>query len=195
MRRHLENHVTYGLQIGKGVQVIVTVLFLGLLSLGYLSPDLGFRSDPFLLWNNHQVVAQKQALTWVKDHLSPSDTIITDNYLWTDLHDPTGNTRAYKRAHYYWKVDTDPAIRDHVFHKNWRTADYIVNTYQVQFDARNAGLGLVSSALEHSRTVASFDTDGFEVTVRRVNKNVPEPKSGATTKEDASSSQSCKAPL
>jgi hypothetical protein len=81
LRGHLENHVTYGLQIGKGVQVIVTVLFLGLLSLGYLSPDLGFRSDPYLLWNNDQAVAQKQALTWIRDYVPPNDTLIMDNYL------------------------------------------------------------------------------------------------------------------
>jgi cellulose synthase/poly-beta-1,6-N-acetylglucosamine synthase-like glycosyltransferase len=49
---------------------------------------------------------------------------------------------------------------------------------------------------EYSKTIASFDTGGFEVTVRRVNKTVPVAKSRATIKEDAPSpSQSCEAPM
>jgi hypothetical protein len=112
------------------------------------------------------------------------------------LHDPPGSSRGYTSAHYYWKVDTDPEIRAYAFHKDWRTADYIVSTRQAQLDSLNAGLGLVSSALEYSKTIASFDIGGFEITVRRVNKTVPEAKSRATIKEDAPSpSQSCEVPM
>ena len=37
---------------------------------------------------NDQAVAQKQVLNWVEHHVPPNDTLIMDNYLWTDLHDP-----------------------------------------------------------------------------------------------------------
>ena len=174
LNRCLRKYNYSGLVVGRGMQTVALVLGVGLAGLGYIASDLGFQNNRYTLWNNGETEAQRQALDWVKENLSPEDKIITDNYLWTDLHDPKNNGKGFSGTHYYWKVDQDPEIRDDVFDKDWRNADYVVSTFQMEHDARNNGLGLVSSALTHSTPITTFNTGGSEVAIRQVNKNEAE---------------------
>lgn len=140
------------------------------LAVGYTDPQLGFASDHFVLWNNDQAAAQRQSIRWVFQHLSPSDNIIIDNYMWTDLHDPADGQKPYRYANWHWKVDLDPAIRNNVFHGNWRTADYVITTPQMLSDIHTGHLTIVAAAIKHSTIIAHFDTGGWPIDVRRVNK-------------------------
>jgi endoglucanase len=93
-----------------------------------------------------------------------------DNYPWMDLHDPVDGTRPYRFAHGYSKVDQDPEIRNDVFDNDWRNADYIIRTGQLDYDLRKSDLPLSRSALDNSTPVARFDTGEWPVEIRRVDK-------------------------
>ncbi len=92
--------------------------------------------------------------------------MIIDESMWTDLYD-----HGYTSAHYYWKVQDDPAIRDKVFHDNWRTVDFVVTTIQMLTDAQSQNMTLVEETIAHSTPIARFDTGGWPVEIRKVNKS------------------------
>ncbi len=158
-----------GLLLVRTTQLLVAGLCLTAMLAGYTprSSDLGFKSNPFILWNDSQAVAQQQAVGWVEAHLPPGSRIIIDQYMWTDLHDNYPNRYAF--AHYYWKVQDDPAIRDTVFHNDWRNFDYVITTIQMLTDVQNTHMTLVEEVIEHSTVIAHFDTGGWPVDVRRIN--------------------------
>jgi 4-amino-4-deoxy-L-arabinose transferase-like glycosyltransferase len=160
---------TSGLWLARAVQVLVAGLCLAAMLVGYASsPDLGFKGNPFILWNDPQAVAQQQAVSWVEAHLPANSSIIIDQYMWTDLHD--NYHKPYAFAHYYWKVQDDPAIRDKVFHNDWHNIDYVITTTQMLSDAQRTNMTLVEAAIEHSTVIAHFDTGGWSIDVRVVKK-------------------------
>src|SRR5918995_927885 len=59
--------------IGGAAQVAIFAAGMGLVTLGYSSPGLGFASDRFLLWNNTQANAQKSAIDWITENI-PRDS-------------------------------------------------------------------------------------------------------------------------
>ncbi len=160
---------SYHLLLARAFEGTLLCLCLFGISIGYrTSPDLGFQSNNFLLWNSSQANAQHEAVAWIKAYLPSNSRIIIDQYMWTDLHDNYPDSYAF--AHYYWKVQEDPAIRDKVFHNDWHNIDYVVTTQQMLLDAKQSGMTLVEAAIEHSTVIAHFDTGGWSVDVRIVDK-------------------------
>lgn len=132
---------------------------------GYGSSDISTRQNPQIFWNGTQADAQMMATSWVKSHVSSKDHILIDEYMWSDLHD-----NGFDYAHYYWKVQTDPAIRDTIFHDNWRNFDYVVTTSQMLVDMRTQNMTLVKDVIDHSTLVTHFDTGGWRIEIRKVKK-------------------------
>ncbi|MGH2458836.1 MAG: hypothetical protein ACRDIY_08210, partial [Chloroflexota bacterium] len=114
--------------------------------------------------------AQRQSADWVLQHLPRNSRIVIDDYMWTDLHDPANGSQGFPNAHWHWKVDLDPAIQIGVFHDDWRTIDYVVTTPQLLGDMRTGNLKLVTAAVQHSKPIAHFDTGGWPIDVRQVEK-------------------------
>jgi hypothetical protein len=165
MRAYVGRFTRNNKAIGHAIQIVAVVLCLvGILG-GYNSPNLKFQSDHLMLWNSTQADAQNQAVTWVEEHIPTGAHIVVDEYMWTDLYD-----KGYKFVHYYWKVEQDPAIRDGVFHNNWRNIDYVITTDQLVHDVQAQQVSLVGTALAHSTLLVHLDTDGWPVEIRKVNK-------------------------
>ena len=102
--------------------------------------------------------------------LAPDSKLVIDQYMWRDLHvDP--NAPQFRNADYYWKVGQDPAIQAKTFDHDWRKVDYVITTPQLITDTERNGLQIVVPALEHSLSVATFNT-GWLVDVRRVDPRV-----------------------
>jgi hypothetical protein len=155
-----------GIAAVRVIQIILAGMCLSGMLVGYTtSPDLGFQSNHFLLWNTTQTDAQNQATQWVEEHLPRHSLLIIDEYMWTDLYDS-----GFTSAHYYWKVEEDPAIRGKIFHDDWRNVDYVITTPQLLGDAQNNNMTLVEDALEHSTLLIHFDSGGWPIDIRKVNK-------------------------
>jgi hypothetical protein len=137
---------------------------------GYRSDRLGLGGDPFQFWSGTQAVAQQEAVEWIKANIKPSSNMIIDQYMWPDLHDIPNSTAVYQHADYYWKVEQDPEIREGVFRNDWHTVDYIVTTPQLLSDMQRENMILVADVLAHSTPIAHFDTGGWVVEVRQVQK-------------------------
>jgi len=126
--------------------------------------------NPWQFWQSTQADAQPQSFAWVRAHVPPNSYIIIDNYMYTDLHDGAQGTPVFANAHWYWKVQEDPAIKGKVFHNTWKTADYVVTTNQMLSDIKVQSLTLIGQAVEHSVPLAAFDTEGWPVMIRKVIK-------------------------
>lgn len=122
-------------------------------------------------WHARPAEGQQRAVDWVKENISPQSKIIIDMYMYPYLHDPHDPVqRPFTQAHYYWKAVVDPAVRQ-IFHSDWREVDYIIATPQLLQDAQDLSSPLVREALNHSRSVARFDT-GLPVDIRKVDPEV-----------------------
>lgn len=132
---------------------------------GYGSSDLADKNNPEIFWNGTQADAQGMATAWVIQHVPARSRMIIDEYMWSDLYDA-----GFHYAHYYWKVETDPAIRDTIFHNNWHNFDYVVTTPQMLVDMQTQDMQLVKSAIDNSTPLVHFDTGAWRVEVRKVNK-------------------------
>lgn len=119
------------------------------------------------LWQNREAMAHAEAVAWVRANLPQDTPLAIDMSMWSDLHE-TYALPSFTKAHYYWRGAADPAIRDGVFREDWRNIAYIVATPQLRYDAERAHMPMISDALRNSRTIATFDTGGWDVQVRQV---------------------------
>lgn len=178
----------FGRAAGRGVRPVLAALCLPLVLAGYWSPNLGNELNRFgdarvtddvatghflgpTIWGSEQSVAQKQALDWIEANIEPDSSMIIDNYMWTELHEEQKGEEVYERAHWHFKAEKDPEIKDGVFDEDWRNVDYVVVTDQMLTDIQVEGLGLVDQALANSTPLVRFDTGGWPVEVRRVDKS------------------------
>ena len=144
---------------------------------GYTSTTMGFVNNPLTLWQNEQVEGQLDATGWIRRNLPNDSAMVIDSYMWLELQDPPADgvgisDEPWPKAHWYWRVDPDPEIREGVFQENWQTIDYIVTTLQMKADleANPDWLTMSATALENSSVIASFDSGDYPVEVRRVRK-------------------------
>jgi 4-amino-4-deoxy-L-arabinose transferase-like glycosyltransferase len=99
---------------------------------------------------------QNDQIAWIRAHIPPNDTIVSDDDIWVQLHD-VKPIYPYDQSH--WNAATDPQIRNNLFHANWRNIDYIVlsNGMQHAMTINNGGgqEGYIITALNHSVKVWS----------------------------------------
>lgn len=168
-----------GLIIGRGVQVVAALALIAAIPLGYRNPNLEFGKNPLTLWTSSQANVNTLVANWVIQNVPPRSRIIIDQSLWLDLRENPQLRARFDNAHYYWKVAQDPEIRNGVFNNDWRTVDYVITTNQMLGDTNRARLNLISDALARSTLVASFDTGGWPVEIRQVQR--PYQSESATT--------------
>ena len=165
----------------RGMQVTMLGLCCAGMLTQYSNPALGLQQDPALLWKPANAVAvQKEALQWIKTHISQCNSMVIDPSMWTDLHEIAG-TSGYQLSHSYWQVALDPAIQHGVFHNDWHNIDYVVATPGLLFDTNFYQLQLVKLALQNSLPVISFKAGNTQIDVFQVHKGVLKPGLGCST--------------
>lgn len=108
--------------------------------------------------------AQNQALLWMRDNIPHNAVVITDSMLYTDLHEPggesVGNGTSFTNAYIYWDAAGDPAIYNGALHENWNAIDYLVVDAQMLSDMQslNRSMLLLNRTLHHAILIATFQT-------------------------------------
>jgi 4-amino-4-deoxy-L-arabinose transferase-like glycosyltransferase len=106
------------------------------------------------------------AEAWVAANVPASSIVLADDVTWVALVD--GHVIPRDRALWFYKLDTDPAVRD-TLPGGWRDVDYVVATDQL----RNAVAGdptlrQAATALQKSQLVATFGDGDGRVEIRKV---------------------------
>ena len=104
----------------------------------------------------------RSAETWAMTNIPHSDRLIVDDSMWVDLV-KAGWSR--DNVVWYYKVDTDPAVRAKSPH-GWRDSDYVITTNSMRSSPNS--LPEVKKAITNSVVVASFGTGTQAVEIRRV---------------------------
>jgi hypothetical protein len=159
-----------GTFVGGALQAGAALACLAFSVPGFSNPHLEFGNDPLVLWHSRQADVFEQSASWIIRNIPRDSHIIIDQSLWLELHDIPGQSHSFDHAHYYWKVQGDPAIRKGEFQEDWRSADYIVTTNQMLGDMRRLKDPVLDEVLHHSTPVISFDTGGWPIEVRMVHK-------------------------
>jgi len=144
--------------------------------------DIQHDLRPLNLFTANATSAQTAALVWIRTNVPPSDVIVIDSTLYTDLHEKggmgVGNGEIYPYAHIYWNVALDPEIHDTLLKGNWDRIDYIVADSEMLNDIKTYGgqMTIIEQALSHSVLVASYSGDNYElVQIYRVIHLQPSP--------------------
>lgn len=122
------------------------------------------------MYNLQMTPVELQEVAYVRKNIPPDARIIMDDEIWTDLHD---ESPVYKNAHSHWKAAGDPAIRDRIFHMDWRNIDYVVMSNRMrQAMEGNNGDGNESWILDaidnHSTLVWSRGVGNVEVRIYKI---------------------------
>jgi endo-1,4-beta-D-glucanase Y/4-amino-4-deoxy-L-arabinose transferase-like glycosyltransferase len=144
---------------------IMSTSIFGLLLVGYVRAG---SLQP--LYTLHSGEANREAVAWIKQHLPAQSYVVAGSDVWADLHEPGSDGPAFPNVHSHWKVGADPAIRDGVFHDDWRTVDYLILSPQVKQDIGNAGIAVAQAAMQHAHVVTSWDVDGSQIELWKVDK-------------------------
>ncbi len=119
------------------------------------------RVDAYTL---NQVNGQLTAVDWLKANVSKKAVVVTDNYAFDDLRTNLPNTQ------YYWKVDTDPAVKYNMLDDDPCNIDYVLYTPQVSSDIQTYHLDLMRRTLDASKVLITYSNNGWPVEIRQVSK-------------------------
>jgi 4-amino-4-deoxy-L-arabinose transferase-like glycosyltransferase len=120
-----------------------------------------------------QTRLQADQLAFIRQTIPASATVLIDDDLWVDLHEPVPGVPVYPRAHSHWKIAGDPAIRDVLLRNNWQSLDYLVMSNKLHDIFQLNGEELALTAYDHSRLLARFVEGDVELEVRQVIKPAP----------------------
>ncbi|HEY4032408.1 MAG TPA: glycosyltransferase family 39 protein [Ktedonobacteraceae bacterium] len=115
-----------------------------------------------VLTTQNATVAQVNALKWIRQNVPQDATVITNSYLYADLHQPRGSGgKVYDHAQFYLDAVHDLNIHFTVLHDNWQNINYIVADEQMLQDIRKhtADMILLDRALHHATLQQAFTAD------------------------------------
>ncbi|HEX5506844.1 MAG TPA: glycosyl hydrolase family 8 [Thermomicrobiales bacterium] len=122
------------------------------------------------LFTARPALAARESVAWVKAHVPSQSLIVTHDDPWTDLHEPGLGGPAFPNVHNHWKVALDPAIRDGVFHDDWRTVDYVIMLPGIEGIFRETDNTVTLGALQHAHLVRRWQADGDTIELWKVDK-------------------------
>ena len=162
-----------GHYIGNGRR-IVTAIAMTLLVAGSLLPSILYSFDQYL---KNETAPQVEAVRWVKANLPEDAVIAIDDYAYADYHDSTFGGTSFPGAEAFWKIETDPSVRDAKLGGDWRNIDYLVvsDMFRTQIDRGMTPLS--KSAYLSSTPVHEWKSDeteyAFRVEARAVDPELP----------------------
>ena len=124
----------------------------------------------------------RSAETWAVTNIPHTNRIIVDDSMWVDLV-KAGWSR--DNVVWYYKVDTDPAVRAKS-PQGWKDSDYVITTNSMRSSPNS--LPEVKKAITNSVVVATFGTGTQAVDIRRITRGgtAAAKKLAAATTEQAS---------
>jgi 4-amino-4-deoxy-L-arabinose transferase-like glycosyltransferase len=139
-----------------GLKVVVAVAL--------LYPFWIYYSSRLDIYTMDQVSGQLEAIEWLQKNTPEDSVIVTDNFAFVDLRETHPNTEDY------FKVQTDPQIRDLKLDRDVCAIDYLVTTPQVNADVDNFDMDYIRQTLDNSEILITYPNNGWPVQIRQVKK-------------------------
>lgn len=122
---------------------------------------MGIKGRDSVYFYRNETQNQIDAINYIKTYLSPSSRIIIDNYGYVDLHEKRNQKdRVYPYADWFWKVQSDPDIRDKVYKNNYQNIEYIALSHEMMRQTKqDRNNDLLDKALDFSILMKDFKKD------------------------------------
>jgi 4-amino-4-deoxy-L-arabinose transferase-like glycosyltransferase len=124
---------------------------------------------------NNEAEPQRQALLWLRDNAPHTSVVITNSYLYADLHDQqemgVNGSAPFNQAQIYTNAVLDPAIANGVLNENWQKIDFLVvdptMLRQIRDDRQYR---LLNEALHHAILKAQYGSasNGTQILIYQV---------------------------
>lgn len=148
---------------------VIRSLLRPILIVALSSPFIGYYLTHPEVYYLNQTKPQIEALEWISKNIPKESVLVIDNYAFIEFYESRNNKYDLpKIAHYYWKADKDPDVRDEILDGDWRNIDYILSTPQVKWDAENSGLPLIQDAMNNSTVIKSFEGNKWNIEIRQI---------------------------
>lgn len=118
---------------------------------------------------------QQQALLWLRNNAPRSAVVITNSYLYVDLHDPqglgVGGGQPFTHAQIYSDAVLDPVIANGELNQNWQKIDFLVLDASMLKQIRDdRQYRILNEALNHAILKSTFGSasDGTQLLIYQV---------------------------
>jgi 4-amino-4-deoxy-L-arabinose transferase-like glycosyltransferase len=135
----------------------------------FISNIHSIKDEPLSLYRSDQTSLQLAAVNWIKQNIPTDKFIAMDNYAFLEMR---FQKPIYPNAHWYIKIDNDPAISETILKNNYQNIDYVVYSPQIQTDLQSGeqNLTMLHQALQNSVLVRSFKADHHFIEIYQQNK-------------------------
>src|SRR5581483_4045469 len=159
------------LPLARGVGVsLAWMLLCFLLVIGFIVTDIP-QTAPLLTRNDAE--PQRQAIQWIRSKVQPSAVVITNTYMYSDLHEPEGKGggASFMHAQIYTNAALDPAIYNKELKGDWRNINYLAIDALMQKEiSTGQQYVLLNRAIHHAVLKATFGSirDGTQIRIFQV---------------------------
>ena len=109
---------------------------------------------------NKPTQQQLEAAAYIKNNLKNDDFIVIDNFAYIDLRlAQNANDRKFINAEWFWKVETDPEIKEEKLKNDWQNIDYILLSGEMARKLRAGEFPFLKQAFDHSVLIKDFPSD------------------------------------
>ncbi len=126
-------------------------------------------------WYVDETTPQVVSINWIKNNLPANSIMAIDNSQLLDLQlSRFPGDKAFPNAHWFWKLDKDPAIRNGVIKGDWENINYLVLTHEFLIRAKDESVPLVASALNFATQLVTWgpvSKDTYLNVPRRISTN------------------------
>lgn len=161
--------LNFGLALGDiarrtNTQTLSSFAAIGVIALGWL--NLAPQHNLFSTDINR---IHRQAVTWLRDHVTPDSQLVGDDQFWVDLRRSDGRHQGFAGTHSHWQVALDPAISNGLFHGDWKFIDYLVVSPGMESILTAYPDKIPYQAFQNSTPIVDFSYGDAVVEIRRVN--------------------------
>jgi len=108
-------------------------------------------------YTKDETTPQIEVVNWIKKNLPADSNLVVDYYAFIDLRDARSeNDKVFQNAHWFWKVQADPEIRDGIYKNDWKNIEYIILSHEMLKQIEEGNMEFIRTALDQSVLVMEW---------------------------------------
>lgn len=108
-------------------------------------------------WRIDETSPQVQSINWIKGNINPNAVIAVDQSQLIDIQKSRfAGDPSFNNAHFFWKLEQDPKIKNIVANEDWQNIDYLILTHEFLKQVKLNNLKFIAPTIDHVNEVASW---------------------------------------
>ncbi|MGL4759078.1 MAG: glycosyl hydrolase family 8 [Patescibacteria group bacterium] len=132
---------------GKISFVMISIFFVLVASIVSIQSDVGVKIS-----KRNENENLKKSLKYIQEKIDPNSKFVIDYSHWLDLR----KDKQFNDAHYFFKLDVDPAIKENVFNSSWKNIEYVIASHQIYRTIFETPAPILKETMDNSFLLADF---------------------------------------